>query len=101
MTILTADSSVKCAREEATLGAACVARSGSKVLAGTLEPGDFYRKVQGRYVYLVLDPDALARGRDWVYGAAFHGGISYISKDTRVVRCGPDEFLANFSNYPK
>jgi len=84
---------------------------GLKVLAGALEPGDFYRKVQGTYVYLVLDPASLRRDDGLVYGSAFHGGISHISKDLLVVRCTPDEFLTNidasrewdrrFANSPK
>ncbi len=75
--------------------AAYVEDRGIKVMASSLKPGDFYRKVRGHYVYLVLDPDSLKRNDGLVYGSAFHGGISSVAKDLLVVRCTPDEFLTN------
>lgn len=74
---------------------------GTEVLAGTLEPGDFYRKTQGTYVYLVLNPDSLHRDAGFVYGSAFHGGISQVPKGTLVVRCTPEEFLGNINTSKK
>ena len=72
----------------------------SPVPARTIEPGEFFRKRTGSYVYLRLSPDSLRyhRVREpdlLVYGACFNGNITEVLPDTLVVRCTAADFLGN------
>lgn len=73
------------------------------VLAREIEPGEFFRKRTGKFVYLRLSPDSLryhkVEGPErWIYGACFNGNVTSVSPDTLVVRCTAADFLGNVAD---